>query len=72
MSEIKRIKKILKSIETVNGYCEYCSEDSIFLSVVDDYYKCTNCGEDTKQYKNGSIRYLKLSEIDKEIIKQDG
>jgi len=32
---------------------------------VTDYYRCTNCGADTRQYVNGSIRYLKLD--DKEI-----
>ena len=69
MSDIKSFNRILTSIDTVSGYCEYCKEDVILLSIVDDYYKCTNCGEDTKQYRNGSIRYLKLREIDKEIIK---
>lgn len=69
MSDLKSFNRLLKSIDTVNGYCEYCKEESILLSIVDDYYKCTNCGEDTRQYKNGSIRYLKLREIDKEIIK---
>jgi hypothetical protein len=31
-----------------------------------------NCGADTRQHINGSIRYLKLSESDKKFIKDNG
>ena len=33
------------------------------------FYRCTNCGHDTKQHINGSIRYLKLDELDKKWLK---
>ena len=48
------------------------NEDTILVAIVTDYYRCTNCGADTRQHINGSIRYLKLSESDKEYIKQNG
>ena len=53
------------------GHCENCDEDSVLVSVVTDYYRCTNCGSDTKQHVNGSIRYLKLSENDKEWLRKN-
>lgn len=67
-----KLRNVLNSIDTVNGHCEYCDQETILISIVDDYYKCTNCGEDTRQYVNGSIRYLKLREMDKEFLKQNG
>jgi uncharacterized protein (DUF983 family) len=48
---------LLGQIDTVHGMCPHCQEDSILVAIVTDYYRCTNCGEDTKQYVNGSIKY---------------
>ena len=56
----------------MHGVCEECEEDTILVAIVTDYYRCTNCGSDTRQHINGSIRYLKLSERDKEYIKANG
>ena len=61
--------KVFQRIDTVHGYCEECEEDSILVAIVSDFYRCTNCGADTRQHINGSIRYLKLSESDKAYIK---
>jgi len=72
MSKKILIMKAFANIDTVQGHCEECEEDSILVAVVSDYYRCTNCGSDTRQHINGSIRYLKLSEKDKEYIKEHG
>ena len=64
---VKTIK--LGHIDTVNGICPECQEDTILVAIVTDYYRCTNCGHDTKQHVNGRIRYLQLSEMDKKFIK---
>ena len=64
--------KLFNKIDTVHGICEECEEDSILVAIVSDFYRCMNCGSDTKQHINGSIRYLKLSESDKRFIKQNG
>ena len=40
-------------------------------SIVTDYYKCTMCGEETRQYINGSIKYLKLDDRDREFIQKE-
>ena len=66
------IMKAFSTIDTVHGFCEECEQESILVGVVTDYYRCTNCGADTRQHINGSIRYMKLSESDKAYIKQNG
>ena len=63
--------KTFNKIDTVHGVCEECQEDSILVAIVSDFYRCTNCGHDTKQHINGSIRYLKLDESDKQWIKDN-
>ena len=65
-----KIFKVFSRIDTVTGRCHHCQEDSILVAIVSEFYRCTNCGEDTRQHINGSIRYLQLSERDKEWLKQ--
>ena len=55
----------------MHGHCEECEEDSIMVAIVTDYYRCTNCGADTRQHVNGSIRYLRLNETDKKWLKEN-
>ena len=62
--------KLFNKIDTVHGICEECEENTILVAIVSDFYRCTNCGADTRQHINGSIKYLKLTERDKEYIKQ--
>ena len=64
--------KTFKNIDTVHGICAECEEDTILVAIVSEYYRCTNCGADTKQHINGRIRYIKLSESDKKFIKDHG
>ena len=67
-----KLHKVFQKLDTVHGYCEECEEESILVAIVTDYYRCTNCGHDTKQHINGRIRYMSLSESDKEFIKNNG
>ena len=60
----------LGQVRTVYGICPECEENSVLVSVVEDYYKCTLCGEDTRQYVNGSIKYLRITKQDKEWLKK--
>ncbi len=64
--------KTFSNIDTVHGICAECEEDTILVAIVSEYYRCTNCGADTKQHINGRIRYIKLSESDKKFIKDHG
>tara|TARA_R110000868_G_scaffold330514_2_gene591481 strand:- start:923 stop:1165 length:243 start_codon:yes stop_codon:yes gene_type:complete len=56
-------------IDTVMGKCSGCEERSILVAVATEFYRCSNCGEDMRQYVNGSIKYLELTEKDKEYLK---
>ena len=62
--------KLCSKIDTVTGNCEHCGEEAILVAIVTDFYRCTNCGSDTRQHINGRIRYLQLSERDKEWLRQ--
>ena len=46
-------------------------KETILVAIVSEYYRCVNCGSDTRQHINGSIRYLKLNERDKNYIKDN-
>ena len=66
----KKAIKVFRKIDTVHGHCEECGEEAIMVAIVTEYYRCTNCGADTRQHINGSIRYLKLDEQDKKWLKE--
>jgi ribosomal protein S27AE len=67
-----KIYKIFQKIDTVHGFCEECGEETILVAIVSEFYRCTNCGHDTKQHINGRIRYMSLTEEDKNFIKNNG
>tara|TARA_R110002020_G_scaffold367354_1_gene579264 strand:- start:1329 stop:1562 length:234 start_codon:yes stop_codon:yes gene_type:complete len=69
--ELSNKFKVFTKIDTVHGVCEECREETILVAIVSEYYRCVNCGADTRQHVNGSIRYLKLNERDKEFIKKN-
>ena len=57
-------------IDTVHGICPSCEEDTLLVAIVTDFYKCTHCGEETRVYVYGSIKYLKLDEKDREFVQK--
>tara|TARA_R100001509_G_scaffold103650_3_gene61010 strand:- start:376 stop:591 length:216 start_codon:yes stop_codon:yes gene_type:complete len=67
---LSKLKFNFSKIDTVQGHCEECEELVILVAIVSEYYRCTNCGADTRQHVNGSIRYLKLEESDKEWLRK--
>ena len=69
---MKKLNFNFHNIDTVQEHCPHCEEESILVAIVTDFYRCTNCGADTKQHVNGRIRYIQLTERDKEYIKQNG
>jgi len=68
----KKSIKLFQKIDTVHGLCEECEEEAILVAIVSEFYRCTNCGHDTKQHINGRIRYMRLSETDRNFIKENG
>tara|TARA_Y100000114_G_C11599082_1_gene249499 strand:- start:265 stop:492 length:228 start_codon:yes stop_codon:yes gene_type:complete len=69
MSNNFKIIKFFNKIDTVNGKCEHCGQESILVAVVTEFYRCTMCGEDTRQHINGSIRYLQVTEDEKKWLR---
>ena len=55
---MKKLTFNFHNIDTVTGYCHQCEEDSVLVAIVTEFYRCTNCGADTKQHINGCIRYI--------------
>ena len=69
---MKKLTFSFHNIDTVKGYCENCDMESILVAIVSEFYRCTNCGTDTKQHINGRIRYIQLTDSDKDYLKQHG
>ena len=55
--------------EITSGVCPHCEDMSSFVSIVNDNYRCMNCGYDVEQKINGVIRYLPIG---KEMILENG
>ena len=70
MNLFKRYKLKLRP-EVTPGVCPHCQEMSDFVSIVNDYYKCLNCGVDVEQKINGVIKYLPIG-TDKLVEKDNG
>ena len=48
--------------EIAPGVCPHCEDMSSFISIVNDNYRCMNCGLDVEQKINGVIRYLPIGQ----------
>ena len=57
--------------EISSGVCPHCEEASSFVSIVNDNYRCMNCGFDVEQKVNGVIKYLPVGQ-DKTLEKEHG
>ena len=51
-------KGMSMNAEIVNGLCPSCAENSIFISICTNRYRCTTCGTDLEQKINGVISYI--------------
>ena len=60
MSKFFRTTRLKINPEIAPGVCPYCEEESTFVSIFNDLYRCMNCGFDVEQKINGSIRYLPI------------
>ena len=69
---MKKLTFNFHNIDTVTGYCHSCEEDTVLVAIVSEFYRCTNCGADTKQHINGKIRYIQLTPDDQEYLKNNG
>jgi len=51
-------QKIKFNTEVVKGLCPQCDQDTLLVSLVPDFFRCTLCGNDLKQHVNGKISYM--------------
>ena len=72
MSEEKNWKQRVLETEIVSGHCPECEMYTILVGLNRSFYRCTNCGADTKQHINGKISYIQLTESDKEWLRKNG
>ena len=60
MSKKKLFSDIIKKAKMVDGICPHCTEHSLLIGIVNDFYRCMNCGADLEQHVNGKISYLPI------------
>ena len=58
MSKNDLFADIIRKAKMVDGVCPHCTEHTLLISVVNDYFRCLNCGGDIEQKINGKISYL--------------
>ena len=46
--------------EVTNGKCALCEETTVFVSILQNIYRCMNCGADTHQKINGVIKFMPI------------
>ena len=71
MSKDNLFADIIRKAKMVDGVCPHCTEHTLLISVVHDYYRCLNCGGDIEQKVNGKINYLPI-DLATEETKEDG
>ena len=49
--------------EIINGVCPTCDENTLLVSINQEYYRCTTCGTDLEQKVNGVIKYIPIMVI---------
>ena len=47
--------------EITNGDCPLCNNNTVFVSLYENFYRCMNCGGDTEQKVNGVISYMPIT-----------
>ena len=67
----KNFQQKFLDTEIVSGHCPECHMYTILVGLTRSYYRCTNCGENIKQYINGRIRYLTLDDRDRQWLKEN-
>jgi len=49
---------IIRKAKMVDGICPHCDQHSLLIGIVNDFYRCMNCGGDIEQKVNGKISYI--------------
>ena len=70
MSKNDLFAEIIRKAKMVDGVCPHCTEHTLLISVVNDYFRCLNCGGDIEQKVNGKISYLPVDLATEEDCKK--
>ena len=57
----KPLDRFEMSAHVTSGVCPTCSEDSMFVSLSPEIFRCVTCGADCSQYINGKISYIPIT-----------
>ena len=57
----KPLGQLELSANVSKGICPTCSEDSMFVSLSPEIFRCVTCGCDCRQYINGKISYIPIT-----------
>ena len=68
----KIFSNIIKNAKMVDGICPHCTEHTLLISIVNDYYRCLSCGGDIEQKVNGKINYIPVQLEEFDEVKKDG
>ena len=58
MSNKKIFLDLINRAKLVDGVCPHCEQHVLLVGIVNDYFRCMNCGGDIEQKVNGKISYL--------------
>ena len=57
----KPLDQLEMSAHVTRGVCPTCTEDSMFVSLSPEIFRCVTCGADCRQYINGRISYIPIT-----------
>ena len=57
----KPLGQLEMSANVTSGICPTCSEDSMFVSLSPEIFRCVTCGCACRQYINGKISYIPIT-----------
>jgi len=63
-----KIGQLNMSAHVTNGVCPTCSEDSMFVSLTPEIFRCVTCGADYRQRINGKISYLPIASSNRKDV----
>tara|TARA_R100001530_G_scaffold42759_1_gene32555 strand:+ start:48 stop:287 length:240 start_codon:yes stop_codon:yes gene_type:complete len=78
MSEKNRFGKgFTFKTEVTNGECPSCRQETVFVSLYKNVYRCVTCGTDNEQKVNGVISYMPITSPGQKppvlnLVKDDG
>ena len=64
----KPLGQLEMSANVTQGVCPTCSEDSMFVSLSPEIFRCVTCGCDSRQYINGKISYIPITNRNRKDI----